>query len=132
MVLWWNPRVPDQLPLWDSWVDLSETFYQALTAAPVPLDVRALRALRKSPLALDLYAWATYKALAVSRRGRPQFVPWRGLMAQVGADYADVQNFRRKAEGALGKIQAVYPGLRLEGATGGLVVLPSSRTAIER
>jgi hypothetical protein len=51
-------------------------------------------------------------------------------MAQFGADYNDTQNFRRKAEDALKRIQSVYPGLKLAPATGGLIVLPSSTPAI--
>ncbi len=130
MLFWWDPRTPDQMNLWDNWVELSDEFFQALTAAPVPLDTRALKALKKSPLALDLYAWSTHKALSVARKGKQQFIPWRGLMAQFGADYKDTQNFRRKAEDALKKIQTVYPGLRLRSVVGGIVVLPSSRPAI--
>jgi hypothetical protein len=128
--LWWDPKQPDQVNLWDSWVELGEKFYAALTAAPVPVDLRALRVLKRSPLALDLYAWATHKALSVARKGKPQFVPWRGLKGQFGADYNDIQNFRRKAVEALLKIQAVYPGLKLQDATGGIVVLPTSRPAV--
>jgi hypothetical protein len=131
MLVWWDAKKPDQMSLWDNWIELSDEFFRAITAAPVPLDTRALKALKRSPLALDLYAWSTHKALTVARRGRSQFIPWRGLMTQFGADYSDVQNFRRKAEDALKKIQAVYPGLKLQDATGGLVVLPSSRPAIE-
>jgi Plasmid encoded RepA protein len=127
---WWNPKQPDQVNLWGSWVELGEKFYDALTAAPVPLDVRALRALKRSPLALDLYAWATHKSVAVARRGKPQFVPWKGLKEQFGADYADNQNFRRKAVEVLKKIQVVYPALRLEDATGGIIVLPSSKPSV--
>lgn len=128
MVLWWSPKAPDAP--WDGWIELSEEFHKAVVSRPVPLDLRALYALKRSPLALDLYAWSTHKAHAVAQRGRPQFVPWRGLMAQVGADYADVQNFRRSAERALRRVQAVYPGLVLEEAVGGVVVMPSSRPAI--
>ncbi|BDC53221.1 plasmid replication protein (plasmid) [Bryobacterales bacterium F-183] len=128
--LWWDPKKPDQVNLWDSWVELGEKFYAALTAAPVPVDLRALRALKRSPLALDLYAWATHKSLSVARKGKPQFIPWKGLKDQFGADYADTQNFRRKAVQALKKIQTVYPGLKLQDATGGIIVLPSSRPAI--
>jgi hypothetical protein len=130
MLLWWDPKKPDQMNLWDNWIELSDEFFKAITAAPVPLDTRALKALKRSPLALDLYAWSTHKALAVSRKGRQQFVPWRGLAAQFGADYKDPKDFRRKAEDALKRIQTVYPGLKLAPATGGLIVLPSSRPAI--
>ena len=128
VTLWWTPRHPDAC--WEGHLELSPAFFNALTASPVPVDLRALRALRKSPLALDLYAWSTHKALVVSRRGKPQFVPWRGLKAQLGGDYADPKNFRRKAELALRKVQAVFPGLHLADAAGGVVVLPSSRPAI--
>ena len=128
--LWWNPKQPDQATLWESWVELGQKFFDTITAAPVPVDVRALRALKRSPLALDLYAWATYKALSVARRGKPQFVPWRGLMAQFGADYSDPKDFKKKAQETLRKIQAVYPGLKLGDATGGLLVLPTSRPAV--
>lgn len=129
-MLWWNPKQPDQMTLWENWIELGEEFFKALTAAPVPLDTRALKALKRSPLALDLYAWSTHKALSVARRGKPMFVPWRGLAAQFGSDYKDPKDFRRKAEDALRKIQTVYPGLKLSPATGGVVVLPTSRPAI--
>jgi hypothetical protein len=128
--LWWDPKHPDQINLWDSWIEIGEKLFEAITAAPVPADRRALRVLKRSPLALDLYAWATHKSLSVARKGKPQFVPWRGLKDQFGADYNDIQNFRRKAEAALKKIQAVYPGLKLSDATGGIIVEPTSRPAI--
>lgn len=128
--LWWNPKEPDQVHLWGSWVELGEKFYAALITKAVPVDVRALRALKRSPLALDLYAWATHKAHSVALKGKPQYVPWRGLCAQFGADYSTVKNFRVHAVEALRKIQAVYPGLKLDEATGGVVVLPSSRPAV--
>jgi hypothetical protein len=127
---WWDPKKPDQVNMWDRWVERGDKFYAALTTSPVPVDVSALRALKRSPLALDLYAWATHKALSVARKGKPQFVPWRGLKDQFGADYADTQNFRIKAVHALKKIEAVYLGLKLQDATGGLIVLPTSRPAI--
>ena len=42
--------------------NLGEKFFAAITAYPVPVDMRALRALKRSPLALDLYAWLSYEA----------------------------------------------------------------------
>jgi hypothetical protein len=65
--------------------------------------MRALKALKRSPLALDLYAWSTHKALTVARKGRPQFVPWRGLMTQFGADYGEPRNFKKAAQDAFRK-----------------------------
>ena len=93
--LWWDPKSPEQLGIWGSWVELGEDFFKAITAAPVPADMRALRALKRSPLALDLYIWATHKAFTVSRKGKPQFVPWRALMKQFGTGYKDPRDFQK-------------------------------------
>jgi hypothetical protein len=128
--LWWDPKRPDQIALWGSWLELGEKFFQAITTSPVPTDLRALRALKQSPLALDLYIWATYKAFTVARTGKSQFVPWIALKRQFGCDYKQTRDFKLKAIAALEKIQAVYPGLKLQDADGGIVVLASSRPAV--
>ena len=127
--LWWNHRQPEQGTLFGSWIELGESFYNAIIAAPVPVDLRALLALKRSPLALDLYAWSTYRTHRCNQSGRAQFIPWRGLMKQFGGDYADVKNFKRKAKDALRKVQAVYPGLDLEDKPGGFLLRPG-RTAV--
>ncbi len=129
--LWWDPKQPDQINLWDSWVELNDRFFDALTHSPVPVDIRALRALKRSPLALDLYAWATHKAFSVARQGKPQYIPWKSLAQQFGTDYRDHLDFKKKAKDALKKITAVYPGLKLSDQTpGGITVLPTSTPAI--
>ena len=43
-MLWWDPKRTEQLSLMESWVELGEEFYKAITTAPVPLDLRALSA----------------------------------------------------------------------------------------
>ena len=73
-VLWWDERYPEQPAFWGSWVELSPQFYRAITAAPVPVDMRALRALKRSPLALDLYAWATHSAYRTQKTGQSRSI----------------------------------------------------------
>lgn len=121
-MLWWDPHDPEQGTLWGSWIELGEKFYKAITAWPVPVDMRVLRTIRRSPLALDLYAWTTWRVFKLSRR---QFIPWQGLMQQMGSEYKSEKEFARKAKGALRKIRAVYPALKLDFAKGGLVLHPS-------
>jgi len=101
--LWWDPKDPSQGNLWESWIELGEDFFNAITAAPVPMDTRALRVLNNSPLALDLYAWATYKAYSVTLKGQPQFISYSDFMAQLGTDYADPKNFKKKLLATLKK-----------------------------
>ncbi len=67
--LWWDPARSQQDNLWQSWVELGEDLYAAITAAPVPVDMRALRALKRSPLALELYAWLAHTAFSANRNG---------------------------------------------------------------
>jgi hypothetical protein len=123
--LWWDPKIPQQDDLWESWIELGEKFFAALLASPVPLDMRALRALKRSPLALDLYAWASYRAFTVTRKGETQFIPWAALTHQLGGNYDDRRNFQKKARAALRKVRSVYPGLVLTYAPGGIIIHPS-------
>ncbi len=121
--LWWDFKSPDQPALFGSWIELGEKFYDAIISAPVPLDKRAIAALKRSPMALDLYAWATYKSFVLSNgKKREQFIPWRAFMVQLGANYSDVKNFKPKAKETFRKVQAVYPNLDLEDADGGFII----------
>jgi len=45
-------------------VVLSEAYYNEILAHPVPLSLETIKALKKSPLALDLYAFISYRANA--------------------------------------------------------------------
>ena len=51
---WWSVREPDAPVLWDSTIELGEKFFQEIIAHPVPLDMHILKALKRSPLGLDL------------------------------------------------------------------------------
>ena len=63
-ILWWDIRNPHQDTLWGSWIELGADFFSAITSAPVPVDTRALKFLKRSPLALDLYASTAPKGCA--------------------------------------------------------------------
>lgn len=123
-MLWWDDKQPEQPTLWDSWIQLSEDFFQAIITAPVPVDMRALKALKRSPLALDLYAWATYSAFQTQKTGQTRSVSWDLLHKQFGTDYTEIRNFQTKAWSTLRKIQTVYPDLGIERERGGVRVLP--------
>ncbi len=122
---WWDPSRAHQDNIWESWVELGEDFFAAITAAPVPVDMRALRGLKRSPLALDLYALLTHTAFAASRKGTSRSIPWEGLHTQMGAEYAQLRQFRAKVLAALRRIQVVYPTLKVETTEDALVVHPS-------
>jgi hypothetical protein len=129
--LWWDTKNPAQGTLWGSWIELGDKFFRAITAAPIPVDVRALRALKRSPLALDLYAWLTHESYRAHKSGQGRFVAWKLLMEQLGAEYSTEKNFSAAARAALRKVAAVYPTLKLGSLRAGVRIQPDSFPAIQ-
>lgn len=123
-MMWWHHDLREQPTLWENWVELSEDFFQAVTAHPVPVDMNALQHLKGSALALDLYVWLTHEAFRSTTRRKSRRVAWRSLHEQFGSDYSDLRNFSRKAMEALGKIRAVFPGLEVDTFKGGVTIKP--------
>jgi hypothetical protein len=121
-VLWWDAKDPEQAGLWQSQVTLSEAFFSEVVSHPVPVDMRALKALKKSPLALDTYCWLTYRA---SYTKRSSVIPWSALALQFGSDYAELRFFKRAFLEELRKVVTVYGGAQVEATDEGLLVKPS-------
>ena len=124
--LWWSPKNPSQLPLWKSTVTLSQKFYEQITERPVPVDMDALMMLKRSPMALDIYFWLTYR---MSYLHRDVVIPWELLQIQFGADYAQdtegLYNFKRKFLLRLKDVVAIYDKARVFGLDHGLCLKPS-------
>jgi len=120
--LWWDTKSPEQAGLWESSVKLSETFFNEVIAHPIPVDMRAIKALKKSPLALDVYAWMTYRA---SYATKPSEIPWQALAMQFGSDYAQVRDFKVAFLDALRKVHTVYAAANFELGERGLIVKPT-------
>lgn len=121
----WKPRVRRAGPggdLLPGVVELSEEFFRELEAFAVPLDLRIIARIKSSPLALDLYAWLTYRAFRVRR---PTAVPWEALERQFGAEYAHRRDFRLRVRRALARILALYSDLRVELTREAVRLLPS-------
>ena len=105
-------------------IELTPKFFASLTEFAVPLDARALAALRHSALALDVYTWLAHRLLRVKRQTGER-VTWKNLRDQFGQEYADPRNFKRKMVTTLRSVMAVYPDARIEPVLGGLILLPS-------
>jgi len=123
--LWWHNN-PDQAGLFQSKVILTERFYNEIIENPVPVDTRALKALKFSPMALDIYCWLTYR---MSYLKQPTAITWPQLQAQFGAGYADnengIKNFQRSFTQQLKKVLVVYPEANIDTARGRLILKPS-------
>ena len=133
---WWSGRRPDERSLWQSKIVLSETFFNEIIHNPVPLDMNILKALKRSPLGLDLYMWLTYRTFSLDG---PTRLSWSMLYRQFGVDPAQAEDkrtvdaFRTDCLRELKKIKTAWPGLeyriergRRHEKTGALVLLPSA------
>lgn len=119
--LWWDPVNPDQLALFDSYIRLDADFVQMVHENAIPLDQRAISALKSSSLALDLYALSAYLTFRARKAGKPLSVTWKQLHQQVGAGYGSPKDFRRFALEAFQQVKSVYPGLSFDTPRGRLV-----------
>ena len=119
--LWWDPRPGKGQAAWGSHVLLSDRFFREATEAPVPLDLRVLRALR-SPFEIDIYIWLTWRFF---RLWRPVTIPWASLALQFGSGYTNPRHFKKRFLEYLRVVLVHYPHARLEQAPFGLRLQPS-------
>lgn len=111
------PAEPGQRVLWPSYVQLSDSFYQSLVQHAVPLDPRALGALKHSATALDTYQWLAQRLWRV--RGQTKPISWKALHAQLGGNSKRWATWKQQwlgkkpgMAGALPQVLQVYPAAR--------------------
>ena len=119
-------NAPDSTEHTKSSVTLSEGFYKAVIAHPVPIDLRAVRVIRRSPLALDIYCWLTHR---MSYLKRECLIPWNCLQNQFGVSYPltaqGKRDFKKKFLYQLKNVLLVYPQANVVLDPNGLILCPS-------
>jgi hypothetical protein len=102
-------------------VRVSQPLFDEIIAHPIPIDLRAIRALKKSPMCIDLYCWLTYRA---SYATQPAIIPWDRLVEQFGANYSKRSDFAIAFREALAKVKVVYPATKVDFVANGLLIAP--------
>ena len=105
---------------------LSESFFNEIVSHPVPLDLTTLKALKRSPLGLDLYLWLVYRIFTLRRlrNGSP------GSRCTVSSEQtrtrpattAPFHAFRTRCLRELKKIKLAWPGLNYTTPPGVLIL----------
>jgi hypothetical protein len=122
----WLTTDGQQRPLWPGVLVLSDSYFRELEGTSVPLDVRALQALKGSALALDVYAWLAQRLHRIKGRGVP--LSWKPLREQFGQEYTGknaAKDFRNKFLHALADVLMVYPQAKVRRTKVGLYLAPS-------
>jgi hypothetical protein len=123
---WLSNRETGQRALWPGVMLLSDNFFHELAENAVPLDNRALHALKGSALALDVYAWLAHRLHRID--GRPVILYWTNLREQFGQEYQGKnanKDFKTAFLAALRAVLAVYPQAKVKQVTGGLMLMAS-------
>lgn len=123
---WWKKTHPNQEVLFDNEITLSDKFFEELSSNPVPIDLDILGSIRKSPLAIDLYLFLTYRTFTLRNFKKKTSIPWASLHKQFGADYKEVKEFSRECKKQLNTLTQIYRGLNVDYSYGNLVLLPST------
>jgi hypothetical protein len=93
---------------------MTEGFFSHLKDHAVPLNEVAIRQLRDSATALDLYTWLAYRLPRVNPR-RPALLSWNQLAVHFGNDGRNIRKFRQTIRDAWERqVSAVYPEARAE------------------
>lgn len=115
-----------QPSLWPGVITLSEDYFNTLKDHAVPLDMRALGALKGSAMAMDVYAMLSERLHRIS--GRPLILHWKSLRDQFGQEFTGAnaeKDFKRTFLAALKKAMEVYPDAKVKQVRGGLLLIAS-------
>lgn len=124
---WVKNNDDGQLTLWPGVMTLSDNYYRGLIESAVPLDNRALHALKGSALALDIYTWLAHRLHRIE--GKPVRLYWANLREQFAQEYTGKdpdKDFKKKFIPALKNVMAVYPKARVVQVKGGILLYPSA------
>lgn len=93
---------------------MTEGFYDHLRQHAVPLNEHAIRQLRDSATALDLYTWLAYRLPRIHAK-RPAAINWQQLAVHFGNDGRNIRKFRQTIRDAWERhVSAVYPEARVD------------------
>lgn len=123
----WLTNDGAQRTLWPGVLELSEDFFSTLVDHAVPLDHRALAAVKHSTLSLDIYTWLAHRLCRV-RSAAGTKVSWANLRDQFGQEYTGpnaARNFKTEFKQAIKPVLAVYQQAKVDQVPGGLLLKPS-------
>lgn len=107
------PENPNQKPLWTSQVRFSPPFYESLKNHAVPLDLKAIQAIRHSARAIDIYCWLASRLWRIPE-GKTVKVRWTSLKWQFGQPEQSLKSFKKAFQEAFIQARVVYPRARAE------------------
>ena len=129
-VTFWMVRDAAERLVWEPSMRLSDDYYAALAERPVPVDMRHLAKLARSPRRMDLYAWLAYRTARIPA-GREVHIQAESLREVFAPELAAPRMFRHRLAEDLRAVAAVYRDFRVR-LEGDRLVLARSRPPVDR
>lgn len=117
----WKPLSDNGRRRWPGVLILDDQFYRSLRESAIPLDRRAMWALKGSSLALDVYTWLAQRLYRVPSSGSK--IRWKAIRNQFASEYSGKnasKDFKNEFRLALQKVLKVYPWAKARIIFGGL------------
>jgi hypothetical protein len=103
-------------------VELSQKFHDHLREHAVPLDKRSIALVSNNSLSLDLYALFAYR---LPRLREKLHMSWEMLQSQIGTEYAEVRELKRKVSQISNTLRKAYRDAKFEIMPSGITLYPS-------
>jgi len=120
----WLSNSDTQKTLWPGVMLLSEGYYTEIKDNAVPLDKRALHALKGSSLQLDIYTWLAHRLHRI--QGNKQIpLHWKSIREQFAQEYEGKnpdKDFKKTFLPALHAALSVYPKAKVKQGKVGLLL----------
>lgn len=118
----WAKKNYRQKALEDSFVILSDDFYNEINSKSFPINFEIVKALNGSSLDIDLYVWLTYRNSFYTVE---KFYTWTELKALFGENYKEMYDFKRKIIPSLERVKLFYPQVSYSTDKEGITFYPS-------
>lgn len=127
--LFWETAKPNQNYLFDSYFELSDVLFQEIMSHPIPVDNRAIKILKSSSMAMDIYFWLTYRFSYLSK---DTFISFDNLRMQFATNHTKNDkhakyNFKRDFIKYIQEIKKIYPkaNFYIDEKRNGILLKPS-------
>lgn len=117
--LYFDPKNPQQRPLWDQYIMLSERFWYEINNHKIPFNLEAARHLKTKPAQLSFYLWLSYRVWNVWREcpGEEVLIPYwgdYGLQNQMSSVIEQKYNFRIQVKNWVATAKEIWPRCPVE------------------
>lgn len=131
--LYCDPKSPDQKPIFDQYILLSERFWYEINEHKIPFNLGAIRYLKSKPAHLNFYLWLSTRTGQMYLNMRQQklnevkcFIPYWGevgLINQLSSQITKRNDFRMQIKRWLKATKEIWPECPVEIEGDGLKIL---------